>query len=73
MSSQGYWPEGRGKFSFRYPFITLFIVAYFPLFFFVQPPWTQAADMLFKQGAACEQYKQPQKIYDFKNIRWRQQ
>jgi hypothetical protein len=35
--------------------------------FFVQPPWTQVADMLFKRGAACEQYKRPQKIYDFKN------
>jgi hypothetical protein len=35
--------------------------------FFVQPPWTQVADMLFKRGAAREQYKQPQKIYDFKN------
>jgi len=27
----------------------------FFFFFFVQPPWTQVADMLFKRGAACEQ------------------
>jgi hypothetical protein len=46
----------------------LFIVAYFSSFsFFVQLPWTQVADMLFKRGVACEQYKRPQKINDFKN------
>jgi hypothetical protein len=46
----------------------LFIVAYFSSFsLFLQPPWTQVAYMLFKWGAACEQYKLPQKIYDFKN------
>jgi len=39
----------------------------FYYFLFVQPPWTQVADMLFLRGVACEQYKQLQKIYDFKN------
>jgi hypothetical protein len=40
----------------------------FLLFFtFVQLPWTQVADKLFKWGTAWEQYKWPQKIYDFKN------
>jgi hypothetical protein len=37
------------------------------LTFFVQPPWSQVADLLFKPGAACEQYKRPQKINDFKS------
>ncbi len=40
------------------PFISPFIVACFSFyifFLFVQPLWTQVADMLFKQGAACEQ------------------
>jgi hypothetical protein len=39
----------------------------FYYFLFVQQPWIQVMDMLFKRGAACEQYKWLQKIYDFKN------
>jgi hypothetical protein len=55
-----------GKFSFIIHLSTCLLSLFF-YFFFVQPPLTQVAGMLFKRGVACEQYKQLQKMYGFKN------